>query len=293
MNKIRVGTRGSELALWQANWVSQQLISHEPKLEIELVIIKTHGDIAPRQPIDSRWPVGGFVGTIEQALLSSDIDLAVHSYKDLQTAMTSGLIVAAIPVREVANDTLVTNVTVDVHDLPKGFRIGTSSPRRAAQFRRLGNVEIVPLRGNVPTRIEKLSLGEFDGVVLAAAGLKRLGIDPTYRIDLPTDVFVPAPAQGAMALQTRDDGNARGIASMLDHAPSRKIVTAERAFLRHIGAGCHTPVGALAHLDGDEVVLSGQLFSEGGSRVATETLRGHLPESVGKSLAEVLIRQIG
>lgn len=293
MKKIRIGTRGSDLALWQTNWVSQQLQSHFPALIIEQVIIKTHGDMATHQPLDEHWPVGGFVGTIENALRNGKIDLAVHSHKDLQTAPTPGLIVAAIPKREVAHDTLITKAKVDLRNLPKGYLIGTSSPRRAAQFRRLADVEVIPLRGNVPTRVAKLEQGQLDGVVLAAAGLKRLSIEPKYRIDLPTDVFVPAPAQGALALQTRDQGETMKIVSVLDDAATRKIVTTERAFLRYVGAGCHTPVGALAYLDGHEIVLLGQLFSEDGLRVAQETQQGKQPDALGKSLADNLLRQLG
>ena len=291
MKTLRIGTRGSDLALWQTNWVSQRLREIAPDLEIVQTIIKTHGDLAVQQRFDADWPVGGFVGAIEQAISKEEVDLAVHSYKDLQTAVTAGLVVAAIPGREIVYDTLVTSEPVDLRNLKKGFRLGTSSPRRIAQFRRLGDIAFVEIRGNVPTRIAKLESESLDGVVLAGAGMKRLSIEPPHRIDLPTDEFVPAPAQGALALQTRDHGEALELVRRLDDAAVRRAVTAERAFLRKIEAGCHVPVGALASLEGDEVVLHGQLFSDDGLRMAADIERGRDPELVGETLATRLIPQ--
>ena len=292
MNTLRIGTRGSDLALWQTHWVTQELLAAFPDLTITQVIIKTHGDLATEQKFDADWPVGGFVGAIEQAISRQEVDLAVHSYKDLQTATTPGLAIAAIPKRELVHDTLVTREPVDIRNLPSGFRLGTSSPRRTAQFQRLGDIEIVALRGNVPTRVAKLESESLDGVVLAAAGLKRLSIDPPHRLDLPTDEFVPAPAQGALALQTRDTGTALDIVKALDHAETRRSVTAERAFLKKIGAGCHTPVGALARLEGNRIVLHGQLFSDDGERCASKIERGDDPEAVGESLAIQLLKEL-
>lgn len=289
MKILRIGTRGSDLALWQTNWVTQRLHEIAPDLEIVQTIIKTHGDLAVQQRFDANWPVGGFVGAIEQAISREEVDLAVHSFKDLQTAVTPGLVVAAIPGREIVHDMLVTREPVELRKLKKGFRLGTSSPRRIAQFRRLGDIEFVEIRGNVPTRVAKLESESLDGVVLAAAGMKRLSINPPHRIDLPTDEFVPAPAQGALALQTRDQGEALELVRQLDDQAVRKAVTAERAFLRKIEAGCHVPVGALASLEGEEVVLHGQLFSDDGLRMADGVERGVDPELVGESLAVRLI----
>src|ERR1051325_7162051 len=153
---LRVGTRGSDLALWQSRWVRAALRQLHPELAIEEVIIKTQGDQLNEQPFGGTWPVGAFVGAIEQALLDESIDFAVHSFKDLQTAATRGLVVAAVPAREAVNDVLLTREMVQLDKLPPRFKVGTSSPRRSAQFRRLGNVEIVPIRGNVPTRVAKL-----------------------------------------------------------------------------------------------------------------------------------------
>lgn len=293
MTKLRVGTRGSDLALWQTDWVSDRLRASNGSLTIERVIIKTHGDEARDQRFDAEWPVGGFVGAIEQALTEGQIDFAVHSYKDLPTASTPGLVIAAVPGREQVHDVLVLRERVDLRALPHGFRIGTSSPRRAAQFRGWGKVEIVPIRGNVPTRVNKVRSGEMDGVVLAAAGLARLGIEVEHRIDLPTDRFVPSPAQGALAVQTRGGDPAEEIIGVLDDTAARRGVDAERAFLRRIGAGCHVPVGALSSMDGAAITLRGQLFSEDGARMAEGIARGDDPKELGSRLAERLLGELG
>ena len=293
MTTLRVGTRSSDLALWQTRWVGERLRALHPSVSIEEVIIKTHGDIATQQRFDEDWPVGGFVGAIEQALSKNEIDFAVHSYKDLQTAATPGLVVAAVPPREVAHDVLVTRARVNLEKLPSGFRLGTSSPRRAAQFRRLGDIEIVPIRGNVPTRVAKLLRDEFDGVVLAAAGLKRLGLDGPHRVDLPIERFVPAPAQGALAVQTRSGGEVMALIKVLDHPRTRRTVEAERGFPRAVNAGCHTPVGAHATLEGDNVSLHAQLFSQDGSRMVEGVETGVDPPTVGERLAARLLRESG
>ncbi len=293
MTKLRVGTRGSDLALWQTGWVCDRLRTAHPDLEIERIIIKTHGDAATDQPFDGDWPVGGFVGAIEQALSTERIDFAVHSYKDLQTATTAGLVIAAIPPREIVCDILVTRDPVSLDDLPAGFRLGTSSPRRSAQFQRLGDIEIVPIRGNVPTRIAKIESEGLDGTILAAAGMKRLSINPPNVINLPTDRFVPAPAQGALAIQTREGSVAAKMVSVLDDAPTRRQVEAERSFLRAINAGCHTPVGALATLDGDTISLHAQLFSDDCMRLAEGHESGNDAVALGQQLATRLLAELG
>jgi hydroxymethylbilane synthase len=292
VTRLRVGTRGSDLALWQSRWVADRLREAHPSLTIEEVIIKTHGDLATEQRFDSDWPVGAFVGAIEQALSAEQIDFAVHSYKDLPTASASGLVIAAVPPREVVHDVLVTREAVDLSRLRPGFRLGTSSPRRAAQFRRLGDVQIVEIRGNVPTRVAKVEREDLDGVVLAAAGLRRLGINPPHRFDLPTDRFVPSPAQGALAIQTRESGEALGLVKVLDHETTRRGVDAERSFLGTVAGGCHVPIGALATVDGATISLHGQLFSEDGRRVAQAVETGDDPKQVGARLANRLIDEL-
>ncbi len=292
MTTLRVGTRGSDLAIWQTRWVCDRLREAHPSLTIEEVIIKTHGDTATQQLFDADWPVGGFVGAIEQALAGDQIDFAVHSYKDLQTAETPGLVIAAVPAREVVHDILVTAEPVDLDNLRAGFRLGTSSPRRIAQFRRLGDVETVPIRGNVPTRIAKMEREGLDGVVLAAAGVRRLGLNPPNVVDLPTDRFVPAPAQGALAIQARDGDRAVELLAALDDEPSRRTVAAERSFLGGINAGCHVPVGSLATIDSRGVSLHAQLFSDDGNRLAEGVETGDDAPAVGRRLAERLLSEL-
>jgi len=292
MTRLRVGTRGSDLALRQTRWVCELLRAVHTGLEFEVVVIKTHGDLASGQPLDTDFPVGGFVSAIEQALLEGRIDFAVHSYKDLPTAATSGVTIAAVPTREVPHDVLVTRHLVDLSNLPCGIRLGTSSPRRAAQFRRIADVQIVPIRGNVPTRIAKVGTDGFDGVVLAAAGLKRLGLQPQNLIDLPVDRFVPAPAQGALAIQVRKGDSKVTMIAEIEHDPSRCAVEAERSFLRNLYAGCHTPVGALATIKGSSIMLHGQLFSDDGLRMVEGVETGGDPQSVGACLADRLARKL-
>ena len=292
MTRLRVGTRGSDLALWQTRWVCDRLRKAHPSVEVEEVIIKTHGDTATEQLFDANWPVGGFVGAIEQALAGERIDFAVHSYKDLQTTATAGLVIAAVPAREAVHDILVTRDPVDLDNIPSGFRLGTSSPRRAAQFRRIADVQIVPIRGNVPTRVAKIQREGLDGVVLAAAGVRRLDIKLPHAVDLPTDRFVPAPAQGALAVQTREQGAARALVAVLEDASARCTVTAERSFLQAISAGCHVPVGALATMDDNAVSLHAQLFSEDGSRMVEGIETGDDAGAVGVRLAERLLREL-
>ncbi len=289
MTLLRIGTRGSELALVQTRIVCSMIRAKRPDVQFQEVIIRTHGDKATHQPFDIHWPAGGFTGAIEQALLDGEIDLAVHSYKDLPTAITPGLTIAAVPHREVAHDVLVSDGEVDLAALPAGFRIGTSSPRRAAQFRYLcRGVVVGPLRGNVPTRLEKLETGELDAVVLAAAGLLRLNLRPRHAIDLPVERFVPAPAQGALAVQVRAGSDIAEVVQTIDHAESRLAVDAERAFLRAIGAGCHTPAAALARVANGRIRMTAQLFSDDGLRMADGTGEGVDPELLGKKLADEL-----
>lgn len=293
MKKWRIGTRGSELALRQADWVTRHLSQADPSFTFETVVIKTHGDDPSRELTDEHWPLGGFVGAIEHALLEGRIDLAVHSHKDLPTMATEGLLVAAVPNREVPHDVLVTRVQVDWHELPAEFRIGTGSPRRAAQLLRHGNVEIVPVRGNVPTRVAKVEQEEVDGVVLAAAGLARLRLNVPFRIDLPVDEFVPAPGQGALAVQVREDDELGDRVRVIEDEASRLAVTAERAFLAHLGGGCHVPAGALAAVTRGQIELRAQLLSPDGARCASGIEEGTDPEALGRSLADRLRGELG
>lgn len=293
MNRVRVGTRGSELALRQTRWVVERLRAVGSPLEFEEVVIRTHGDVQADQPIDVDFPPDGFVNALEMALLDKSIDFAVHSYKDLPTAETPGLVVAAVPSREAAHDVLIASKAVELANLPEGMRIGTSSPRRAAQLRRHADVTIIPIRGNVPTRIAKVQAGELDAVVLAAAGIRRLGLQLSHVVDLPLDRFVPAPGQGALAVQTRSGHSLVGILQTIEDHPSCRAVDAERSFLRHTSAGCHTPVGAYAVAEGDRIRLHGQLFTDDGERLLEVVEIGDDPAIVGRQAAECLLRERG
>jgi hydroxymethylbilane synthase len=296
MTRWRVGTRGSDLARRQTRWVCDRLTEQHPEVTIETVVIRTHGDEHPDQPIDEFWPVGGFVGAIERALLAGDVDFAVHSYKDMPVAPTLGLAVAAVPTREAAHDVLITRAPVDWRKLPQGFRIATSSARRTAQWRATADVVIVPIRGNVPTRVAKLDSEVLDAVVLAAAGLKRLGLRPEHRIDLPVEAFTPAPGQGALAVQTRDGDPIAEIVGSIDDPVVRRCVDAERAFLSAVGGGCETPAGALAVAEVGSIRLCGQLFPAegcgGAARGVSGVETGCIPHDVGRRLAERLVREL-
>ncbi len=281
------------MALWQTRWVIGELHRARPELEFEEVIIKTHGDVAHDQPLESsNWPAGGFVGAIEQALLESRIDVAVHSYKDLPSIGPDGLEIAAVPPRAAVHDVLVTQRAVDLEQLPGGFRIGTSSPRRRAQFLRFVNIDTVPIRGNVPTRVNKVESAEADGVVLAAAGLQRLGLTGPHMIELSVDRFVPAPRQGALAIQTRRDTEATKICAILNHKPSRRSVDAESSFLAAVDAGCQTPVAALATITSQEIQLHAQLFSDDGRDFAEGSETGSVPSEIGALLGDRLRQQL-
>jgi len=257
------------------------------------VVIKTHGDLAPDQRIDASWPDGAFVGALESALLEGRIDLAVHSCKDLPTTLTAGLTLAALPAREAAYDVLLTTRPMSLDRIPDGARIGTGSPRRAAQMRAVANVEIVPIRGNVPTRIAKMEREGLDGIVLAAAGLRRLGIEHPHELALPVERFVPAAGQGALAVQTRDGDSEERLVEVLDDPGTRWAVTAERAFLRAIGAGCTTPVGAFAVAKDGKVTLRVQLFSEDGGQEVSAVETDPDPEVIGRRLGGRVLLKIG
>lgn len=288
MTRLRIGTRGSALAQRQTAIVCDLLCAAHPGLACEVVVIQTQGDLEPQRPFGADFPVGAFVKALEAALLQDTIDVAVHSYKDLPTPDTPGLVVAATPARAAPHDVLLTRGPRSLADLPPRARIGTGSPRRAAQLRRLGDFEIVPLRGNVPTRVGKLEQEGLDGIVLAAAGLARLGLAWPHQIELPLDVCVPAPAQGALAVQTRADDPAVALVAPLDDPGTRCCVTAERAFLLHIQAGCQTPVAALATVVGDVVTLRGQLYTDDQLRWTEGQEQGTDPEEIGRRLAERL-----
>lgn len=289
MSIVRIGTRGSDLALAQTRLVIEAFKPLLPDCVLEESIIRTHGDNHTTQaPIEKDWPVGAFVSAIERALLHGEIDVAVHSYKDLPTDPTPGLAIAAVPERGSPHDVLVTHERQEFDALPQGLRIGTSSPRRAAQLQQIGDIDIVPIRGNVPTRLRKVQDGELDGVVLAAAGLERLGVMPEHMLALPIDRFPTAPGQGALAVQCRADAAICERVRALTHEPTRLAVETERTLLRILGTGCHTPLGAYAVCKDDVVCLTAQLLSEDGAHEATEHLEGNDAEALAQRIADAL-----
>jgi hydroxymethylbilane synthase len=293
MNKLTVGTRGSALALRQTELIVERLRSLNPGLEIEVRIIKTKGDKILDEPLTRIAGKGFFVAEIERALIRGEIDFAVHSMKDLPAEMTEGLVIAAIPEREDPSDALISRGP-SLHDLPKGARIGTSSPRRQAQLRHFRpDLELVDLRGNLDTRIRRLEEGRFDAVVLAYAGLRRMGWEDRVTEKLPPEICLPAVGQGALAVQTREDNaETTELLARLDDAESRAAVTAERSLLSALGGGCQVPIGALGVIEGAALRLRGVVASPDGKRLIRGEVSGdwNKPEGVGRHLADVLVR---
>ncbi len=291
MTLLRIGTRGSALALAQTQWVKRRLEEQDRELRVEIIKIKTSGDRFLASPIAAVGK-GVFVKEIEEALLEQKIDLAVHSMKDLPTVATSGLTIAAVPEREDARDALVARERATLADLNAGARIGTGSLRRRAQIlARRQDLSIAPIRGNVDTRLRKMDDGEVDGLIMAAAGLKRLGLADRIGEYLSVDICLPAPAQGALALQTRDDDRAVHTVAFLRHAATMQAVAAERALLERLGGGCQLPVGAFASVAGRILKLAAVVADPDGRNVLREEHQGpaEAAERLGIELAERLL----
>lgn len=265
---LTIGSRGSQLALWQARWVGSRLGEHGIACRIE--VIRTTGDKITDVPLAKVGIKGLFTKEIEEALLSSHIDLAVHSLKDMPTDLPAGLEIAAVPEREDARDAMV---GARLADLPAGARVGTSSLRRAAQLRRLRqDLTVESIRGNVDTRLRKLDEGQFDAIVMAAAGLKRLGWDDRIAETLSPEIMCPAPGQGALAIETRTGSSA---CSVLEHAPSRASVNAERAVLASLGGGCQVPIGAYAWIESATLFLTAVVVSPDGHEFVQQAGQGN------------------
>ena len=293
---MRLGTRGSALALAQSGLVAATIRERTGR-DVELVEISTAGDRSSA-PV-ATLGVGVFVSALREALLSKEIDLAVHSYKDLPTAPAEGLVIAAIPLREDPRDALVARDGLTLTELGDGARIGTGSVRRIAQVNALGRgLVCVPIRGNVDTRLRKVADGEFDAVILARAGLSRLGRAAEATEILDPMLMLPAPAQGALAVECRDDdGELLDLLATLDDPATRAAVTAERALLADLEAGCSAPVAALAEVaegdHGEEIYLRGAVFSHDG-RLSVRLSRTGTPadaEEVGRLLAADLLAE--
>jgi len=291
-----IGSRGSKLALWQAEQARARLQALNPQVEVQIEIIKTTGDVKT-DPLSVIGGKGVFTKELEDALLDGRIDIAVHSLKDLPTVLPDGLSIAAICEREDARDALVlragSSEARTLLDLPHGAVVGTSSQRRLAQLKALrGDVEVRDLRGNVDTRIRKLDEGQYDAVILASAGLVRLGLQERISARIGIDEMLPAVGQGAIAIETKSDNEfAVRAVSQLDHHETRVACLAERAFLRGLGGGCQFPIAAHAVLDNGLLKLDGLVAKPDGSEILRDSLSGSQddPEALGSSLASRLI----
>lgn len=278
-DSFTIGSRGSRLALWQAGWVRSRLNELRPGVEVRVEVYKTTGDIHRDVPLAVIGGKGAFTKELEEALLDARIDIAVHSLKDLPTTLPDGLAVAAVPEREDPRDALVLSAgsvveSTSLTDLPHGAIVGTSSLRRQAQLRHLRpDVSIRDVRGNVDTRLRKLDGGEFDALILAAAGLRRLGFDERISAAVGAREMLPAVGQGALGVETReDDGATRELVSLLEHAPTRAAVEAERALLAALGGGCQVPIAAHGTIEGGRLRLEALVAALDGSRVIRDAL---------------------
>jgi hydroxymethylbilane synthase len=292
---VRIGTRGSKLALWQADWVSAALRSRHPDLRVERVTIKTRGDKILDVPLANVGGKGLFVKEIEEALLDGRIDLAVHSMKDMPADIPPGLCIGPVPEREDPLDVLISKTGRGFDALAPGARVGTSSLRRAAQLLHLRpDIETVPIRGNLDTRLKKLFTEEenLDAIVLAAAGVKRLGLAARITETFDPSRMLPAVAQGALCVETRaGGGRIEELTAFLDHAPTRAVVLGERAFLHRLGGSCQVPVAGYGRVRAEEFTLTGLVADLDGRQVYRETLCADAleTEKAGVHLAELLL----
>jgi hydroxymethylbilane synthase len=288
MAKLRIGSRGSQLALWQANHVADLLKARGHEISIE--IIKTTGDKITEVALSKVGTKGMFTKEIEEALAEGHIDLAVHSLKDLPTELSDEFTLAAILPREDARDAFVSQKHAAVGMLPRGARVGTSSLRREAQLRALRpDLNVLALRGNVDTRLRKLESQEFDAIILAAAGLKRLGREEMVRERLSFELMCPAAGQGAMAIESRSGDNATiEVIYFMDDKSSRATTSCERALLNGLGGGCQVPIGAHASFLNKELILMAVVASPDGTQILRERGAGTDPESLGASVARRL-----
>jgi len=294
---IRIATRGSALALWQANWVRDRLMADDPHLAVELLVLKTRGDKILDRALSEVGGKGLFVKEIEEALLDGRAEVAVHSMKDLPAEIPVGLMLGAVPEREDARDALLVAPKVparDVASLPHGARVGTSSLRRVCQLKaRRPDLDVVPLRGNVDTRVRKVDAGELDAIVLACAGLKRLGHGARITAALSTAESLPAIGQGALAIECRvDDPETLARLQRLDHRVTAHAVAAERAFLARLQGDCKTPLAAHATVDGARLSIEGLVGAPDGSKLLRHKLEGTTEDAadVGNALAEELLK---
>ncbi len=290
---LKIGTRGSKLALWQANWVKSALNTRHPSLSVDLVIIKTKGDKILDVPLAKVGGKGLFVKEIEEALLNGRIDLAVHSMKDMPSEIPKGLCIGAIPERENPQDVLISKKGLLLSQLEPGARIGTSSLRRAAQLLRARpDLRVFPLRGNLDTRLKKLETENLDAIVLAAAGVKRLGLENRITEFLDENIMLPAVGQGALCIEIRqNDPEVAPMVAKLEHRQTRTIIMGERAFLNRLEGGCQVPIAAHGKIDNTRFTLCGLVATVDGKTLIKETFSGPegSSETIGVELADHLV----
>ena len=293
MAHLRIGSRGSQLALWQTNHISALLRERGHQVEIE--IIKTTGDKITDVALAKVGTKGMFTKEIEEALAAGRVDLAVHSLKDLPTEVPPDFEIAAITQRENPRDVLVSKKHASIKELPQRARVGTSSLRRQAQLKALRpDLEIYPLRGNVDTRLRKLEAGDYEAIILAAAGVNRLGLTALVKQIIPAEIMCPAAGQGALGIEIRKGDEAiRQHLSFLDDSAARQTTTAERALLNKLGGGCQVPIGAFAELRAKEIHLEGVVAHPDGSLVLRESRDGNDPELLGNEVGESLLSRGG
>lgn len=294
-SELKIGTRGSQLALFQANWVKDRLVQAHPDLRVTLIKIKTTGDKIQDAPLAKIGGKGLFVKEIEEALLKKRTDLAVHSIKDVPTEFPEGLHLSVITKREDPRDVLISKDGKPLKDLPKGAKIGTSSLRRQAQLLHFrSDFELIPLRGNLDTRLKKLKSMNLDAIVLALAGVKRLGFDEKITEIIPPGVSLPAIGQGALGIETRmADQEVESQIRFLNDRDSSIAVNAERAFLKKLEGGCQVPIAAFARIVGTMLHIDGLVGTMDGKRLIRHHVEGPIEraESLGVELAEILLGQ--
>ncbi|MFH1241094.1 MAG: hydroxymethylbilane synthase [Pseudomonadota bacterium] len=290
---LRIGTRGSKLALAQSRWVKARIEGEHPRVQVELVRIRTTGDKILDSPLSKIGGKGLFVKEIEDALLENRVDLAVHSMKDVPVELSSGLTICTFPEREDPHDALISKGNQTLDRLPHGSKVGTSSLRRKAQLLYLrSDLDLVPLRGNVDTRLSKLESGDLQAVILAAAGLMRLGLASRISERLSLRRLIPAVGQGALGLEVRrDDAKTIGLLGFINHGPTEMVIRAERAFLKEMEGGCQVPIAAFGQLEGEKLHLEGMVADLDGTRLLRDKAVGEKdePELIGICLANRLL----
>ncbi|HIK58798.1 MAG TPA: hydroxymethylbilane synthase [Nitrospinaceae bacterium] len=291
--KIKIGSRGSPLALWQANWIKGQLEKQYPDIPVEIVIIKTSGDKIQDVPLAKIGGKGLFVKEIEEALLRKDIDFAVHSMKDMPIKFPYALCIASVTKRENPFDALISKNNIKLDELPKGAKVGTGSLRRISQLLHYrSDLDLIPLRGNLDTRIKKLKTEGLDAIILAAAGLIRMGWEDKISEIIGPEILLPAMGQGAVGIEARkSDVDNQILLADLDDENTHLALDAERAIVTQLEGGCNVPIGAFATIEADEITVQGLVASLDGKTLHKQVIKGDKVQAVklGKELGEALI----